>query len=242
MNSVKDILREILISFHLDVTKNIKYDRLTRKILKVCLKKNYNCIDVGCHKGEILNLMLKYSPEGKHYAFEPIPCLYNKLKNRYEQKASVFPYALSDTKGETTFQLVRNALAYSGIKRRKYNVKNPDIEEIIVKKIPLDEIVPSNEIIHFVKIDVEGGEFGVLRGARNLLKQSKPIILFEFGKGASDYYGTSPFDLFNYISNEIGLKIYTLQSYIKREKPINDLEFANYFNSNIEYYFIAASY
>src|SRR5690554_7788214 len=71
--AVKDILREILINLRLDLTKNLEYDRLTRAILKKFLKNNHNCIDVGCHKGEILDLMLTYSPQGKHYAFEPIP-------------------------------------------------------------------------------------------------------------------------------------------------------------------------
>jgi hypothetical protein len=79
MNFVKESLREILISLHLDLTKNLKYDRLTRKILKNQLEVNFNCIDVGCHKGEILDLMLKYAPEGEHYAFEPIPYLYQEL-------------------------------------------------------------------------------------------------------------------------------------------------------------------
>jgi FkbM family methyltransferase len=234
---MKDTLREIFISLHLDLTKNLKYDRLTRIILKKYVKRNDNCIDVGCHKGEILDLILKYAPEGKHYAFEPIPYLFNELKNKY--KAEIFPYALSDSSGESTFQLVKNAPAYSGIKKRRYDITNPKIEEIKVELKTLDKIIPPNEKIHFIKIDVEGGELGVLKGAKNLLKMNKPIVIFEFGKGASDYYGTSPFDVYNFISNEIGLKIYTLQSFIKDKQPLNEVEFERCFNTNEEYYFIA---
>ena len=80
MSIIKDTLREVLIFLHLDLTKNLKYDRLTKKILKKYLKKEYNCIDIGCHKGEILELMMHFSPEGKHYAFEPIPYLCKELK------------------------------------------------------------------------------------------------------------------------------------------------------------------
>ena len=240
MSIIKDILREIFISLHLDLTKNLKYDRLTRKIAKKHLKKTDNCIDVGCHKGEILNLILKYSPEGKHYAFEPIPYLFKDLKDKFENKAIVFPYALSDSSGETTFQLVKNAPAYSGIKRRRYDIANPDIEEIKVELKTLDEVIPSNEKVHFIKIDVEGNEFGVIKGAKNLLKNNPPIILFECGKGASEYYGTTPIDLYNFISNEIGLNIYTLTNYLKHKKTLSRDEFVNYFHSNEEYYFIAA--
>jgi FkbM family methyltransferase len=199
--TIKNIIKQILITFNLDLTKNLKYDRLTGLILKKQLKKNSNCIDIGCHKGEILNLMLKYSPEGNHYAFEPIPYLFEELKNKYNKKDNIFPYALSDKSGETTFQYVKNAPAYSGIKRRRYDISNPEIEEIKVELKTLDEIIPSNEKIHLIKIDVEGGEFGVLKGAKNLLKSNKPIVIFECGMGASDFYGTKPKDIFNYISN-----------------------------------------
>ena len=241
MGILKNILREILIVFHLDLTKNLKYDRLTRKILKKTLKNSHNCIDIGCHKGEILDLMLKYSPNGQHSAFEPIPYLYNKLTLKYGNKTRIFPYALSSSNGETTFQLVKNAPAYSGIKKRKYDVLHPEIEEINVQMKTLDDVLPTNEKIRFVKIDVEGGEFDVLKGGINLLKANKPIVLFEFGKGASEYYGTTPNDLYDFISNEIGLKIYTLDAYLKNKKPMNINEFSHCFESNTEYYFIAAN-
>lgn len=237
---LKNTIRRLLLTFHMDLTKNLKYDRLTRIILKQYLKKDYNCVDVGCHKGEILDLMFKYAPNGRHYAFEPIPYLYSDLQNKYQEKANIYPFALSDTDGETRFQLVKNAPAYSGIRRRRYDIKNPEIEEISVVQKKLDEIIPADEKIQFIKIDVEGGEFDVLRGARNLLKVNKPIVLFECGKGASDYYGTTPAELYSFFVNETELKIFTLQSFIGQKKPLSTGEFENLFDTNKEYYFVAA--
>ena len=196
MDTLKNIIKELLILLRLDVTKNLKYDRLTRIILKSYLKRGFNCVDVGCHKGEILNYMLKYSPDGKHYGFEPIPYLFKELKTKYENQASIYPYALSDTSGETTFHLVKNAPAYSGIKKRQYNVAMPQIEEIIVELKTLDDIVGPDVEIHLIKIDVEGAEFGVLKGATNILKNYTPLIIFECGIGASEFYGTTPSDLY----------------------------------------------
>lgn len=239
--AVKDILREILINLRLDLTKNLEYDRLTRVILKRFIKQNHNCIDVGCHKGEILDLILKYSPEGKHYAFEPIPYLFEHLKIKYAHQTTLYPYALSDKSGSTTFNLVKNAPAYSGIQKRKYAIKNPEIEEINVELKTLDELIPADEKIHFIKIDVEGGEFGVLNGAKSLLERNKPIILFECGKGASDYYGTEPEDIHHFLTNEIGLEVYTLKSFIKNKSSLNVDEFVNHFNLNDEYYFVASA-
>jgi len=103
----------------------------------------------------------------------------------------------------------------------------------------LDEIIPSDIQIDFIKIDVEGGEFGVLKGGKALLTKNKPIIIFECGLGASEFYGTKPDDLFNYITKEIGLHISLLKSFIKNSKPLTLKEFEYFYNTNKEYYFIA---
>ena len=230
--ALKDSIRELLIDLHLDLTKNLEYDRLTRVILKKSLAVNHNCIDIGCHKGEILDLMLTYAPKGKHFGFEPIPYLFENLKTKYKDLATIYPYALSNESGTTEFNLVKNAPAYSGIKERKYDIKNPEIEKIQVTLKSLDEIIPQDQKVHFIKIDVEGGEFGVLKGGLQLLKKNLPIVLFECGKGGSDYYGTQPNELYDFLSKEVGLNIYTLKSYIKKEKALSSAQFVNYFESN----------
>jgi FkbM family methyltransferase len=241
MKTIKYMLREILIYLHLDLTKNLKYDRLTKTIMRRYLKENDNCIDAGCHKGDVLHLMLKLSPGGKHYAFEPVPYLFRALLRKYHRRAQIFPYALSDTNGETVFQLVKNAPAYSGIRKRRYDIENPVIEEITVAMKTLDSVLSADESIQFMKIDVEGGEFGVLRGARNLLIQHKPLVLFECGKGASDYYGTKAAELFTFMTTEVGLEMYTLEAYIRGQAPMNATTFERYFETNEEYYFVAAN-
>ncbi len=238
--SLKSTLRETLIRLNIDLTKNLKYDRLTRKILQAYLKPDYNCVDVGCHKGEIMDLCLTYAPKGKHIGFEPIPYLYQGLCERFESKAKILPYALAEANGTSSFQWVKNAPAYSGLKRRRYDIENPEIEEIQVELRTLNEVV-GPERIDFLKIDVEGGELGVLKGGLEKLKQDKPLILFEFGKGASDFYKTRPEDIFNLLCHEIGLRIYNLKSYANGggiSLEIN--EFKSCFDEGTEYYFVAA--
>jgi len=175
-----------------------------------------------------------------HYGFEPLPYLYNELKNKYKDKATILPFALSDKSGYSTFQYVKNAPAYSGLKIRKYDIENPEIEEIEVEIKTLDEIIPSNIKVDFIKIDVEGAELGVLQGGKQLLKKYKPIIVFEFGLGASDYYETTPNDIFNFLTSDIGLQIFLLKSYLNSGNPLTLQEFIAYFQTNKEYYFIAS--
>ena len=235
----KDIIRQALNFMHLDLTKNLEYDRLTKSIMKRTIERNSNCIDVGCHKGEIMDGILRLAPEGSHYGFEPIPSLYQRLKNKYVSRATIYPYALSDKSGSSSFQYVKNAPAYSGLQKRQYEVENPDIEEINVELRPLDEVIPEDTKIDFVKIDVEGGEFAVLKGGQKLLSKNKPTIIFECGMGASDYYGTKPCALFDFLTEEIGLKISLLKSFLKNGESLNREDFEGYFKDNKEYYFVA---
>lgn len=234
---LKELIREFLITFHIDLTQNLKYDRLTNQIMKMVIDENSNCIDIGCHKGEMLQKMVQLAPNGVHYAFEPIPMMYKKLKSQFTQHVTIFPYALSDESGLSTFQFVKNAPAYSGLKIRKYEIEEPNIEEIEVEVKQLDEIIPSNTPIHFIKIDVEGAEFSVLKGAKELLLRDAPIVVFECGLGASDFYNTDPKDLYQFVK-DVNLQIFTLHSFVKKESPLSHDQFLNMYNNNSEYYFI----
>lgn len=235
----KNIARKTLNFLHLDITKNLEYDRLTKVIIKKNLEQSSNCIDVGCHKGEIMDFFLTYSPKGQHFGFEPIPFYYNKLKKKYKEKVNIYPFALSDKNGSANFQFVKNAPAYSGLKRRKYDIENPDIETIQVELKKLDDIIPDNVNIDFIKIDVEGAELQVLKGAETLLSKNKPIILFEFGLGASDFYGTTAQDMFSILTKHNNRCIYTLKGFLSKSAPLDISTFEQLYKSNAEYYFLA---
>jgi FkbM family methyltransferase len=235
---IKDTIRKSLNALHLDLTRNLKYDRLTKDVIAKALNKNSNAVDVGCHKGEILDLILKHAPSGKHFAFEPIPDFYDALKIKYAGRAEVFSFALSDSKGQTTFNYIKNAPAYSGLKKRAYAVETPDLVELNVQVETLDQIIPAGTKIDFIKIDVEGGEFGVLKGAKNLLRQSKPLLIFECGLGASEFYGTKPDELFDYLDG-LNYQIFSLQNWLDKKQSFSKSQFVDCFENNKEYYFVA---
>ena len=236
---VKTSIRNLLNLFHLDLTRNLKYDRLTKSIIAKTVRPDTTCVDIGAHKGEILDLFLKYAPLGKHYAFEPIPVLYENLVKKYSHVAAIYPYALSDRGGESSFQFVRNAPAYSGILKRKYDIKKPDILEIKVQLKTLDSLISGKTKVGLIKIDVEGGEFPVLKGAKNLLFRDKPYIIFESGIGGSEFYGTVPEELYDFMTLEIGLEISLLSSWLNHQKPFSQSQFCECFHTNSEYYFLA---
>jgi FkbM family methyltransferase len=233
---IKSWARQFFIQSSIDLTPNIKNDRLTYQILKNELKNGDNCIDIGAHKGEILDLFLKFAPKGKHIAIEPIPHLYQHLVQKYAQKSTIYPYAISDQPGHATFNHVVNAEAYSGLRERDYRV-NPLIDLIPVYVKTLDELVFGK--VDMIKIDVEGAELNVLKGANRILSQWHPTLIFEFGKGASEYYDATPQDLSQLLIEIQGYNIFELDSFINGRSPLTKEEFEQCYNLNTSYYFIA---
>jgi FkbM family methyltransferase len=238
--ALKQRVKDLLIRLNLPVTRNLKYDIFTLKIMQKVLKPSSNSIDIGCHKGEILDVILTYAPDGKHYAFEPLPHLFDFLREKYKgMNISVFPLALFDKKGETTFNYVVSDPAYSGIRKRQYNSPDVRIDEMKVDTDLLDNIIPAGQSIDFIKIDVEGAEFGVMKGGSSTIKRCQPVIIFEFGLGAADYYGTKPEDLFHLVNDDFGMCLSTLKSFLTNGHCLDKKEFCRMYTTGKEYYFVA---
>lgn len=216
------------------------YDQHTLLIMKIVLSESSSCIDVGAHVGEVLLEMISAAPKGVHYAFEPIPYLFEGLRSNQDFRAvEISDFALSDESGDQTFYWVKNDPAYSGLKQRRYDRPDPEVVEITVKKARLDDVIPKSQGIDFIKIDVEGGELPVLRGAKRIITESKPYIVFESGKGASDRYGTDGGALFDYLVTECGLELNTLDGFLTGSPALGRESLIQIFDKTDRYYFIA---
>lgn len=232
---IKKIIKKIPIAF----TQNQQYDKQTTLVIKKVCQENSNCIDVGCHKGEVLDIMRKYAPKGHHFGFEPIPELYQALQSKYSKsEAQIFDIALSNEKGIKTFNFVVSNPAYSGLIKRQYDKPHEQDTSIEVRVDLLDHIIPKDTPIALMKIDVEGGEMGVLQGGQQTILRAKPIIIFEHGMGASDYYGTKPEQLYDFLQS-CGYKVATMKRWLKGETSFSKEEFKHQFYDKLNYYFIA---
>ena len=232
---IKKIIKKIPIAF----TQNQQYDKQTTLVIKKVCQENSNCVDVGCHKGEVLDIMRKYAPKGNHFGFEPIPELYQALQSKYpKSEAQIFDIALSNEKGIKTFNFVVSNPAYSGLIKRQYDKPHEQDTSIEVRVDLLDHIIPEDTPIALMKIDVEGGEMGVLEGGQQTILRAKPIIIFEHGMGASDYYGTKPEQLYDFLQS-CGYKVATMKRWLKGETSFSKEEFKHQFYDKLNYYFIA---
>jgi FkbM family methyltransferase len=218
--------------------KNFLYDQQAARVMKRTLSRDANCVDVGANVGSFLKQIIRLAPDGHHLAFEPIPSLAEKLAKRFPG-VEVHGCALSDSEGETTFHFVRNCPGYSGMRRRDYEFGEPEIEEIKVPMRTLDGILAPGRRIDMIKIDVEGAEFQVMRGAMRTIKESRPLLLFEHGLGGADHYGTTPEQVHDLLCGECGMSIYLMAEWLAQRGPIGRKRFGDLFRSGKEYFYMA---
>jgi FkbM family methyltransferase len=236
---MKKLIKKIFQYIPIDITKNQKYDTQTKKVIARVCRNNSNCIDVGCHSGEILDLMIRYAPNGRHYGFEPIPVLYKQLQVKYaDTLCTISNIALSNTDGSTTFNYVTSNPAYSGIKKRSYDRPNEEDTSIEVQCRQLDHVLLPEYKVDLIKIDVEGAEMLVLEGARNTIARNKPVIIFEHGLGAADVYGTTPQQVYAFFSG-LGFRLATLELWLKDGRSFSEEQFADQYFGRKNHYFIA---
>ncbi len=233
----KRVIKLLPIAF----TKNQQYDRQTRAVIKMVCKPLSNCIDVGTHKGEILDIFLKNSPKGFHFGFEPIPAMFDSLKQKYLNYKNIFlfDYALSSSEGTAEFNYVTSNPSYSGLIKRKYDRPNETDTKITVKTNCLDNIIiPQLIKIDLIKIDVEGAEMKVLEGAVQTIEKYSPVIIFEFGIGGSDIYGETPEKLKAFFEN-LNYRVSLMEDYLDGKPPLTLDGLKKQFYNKLNYYFIA---
>ncbi|MFZ1677561.1 MAG: FkbM family methyltransferase [Saprospiraceae bacterium] len=240
INFFKRPLKRIVKVWPWPVTDNERYDRQTEAVLKKICKPDMVCIDIGCYKGEILSLMQRFSPKAHHIAFEPIPNQYNYLKQKFGNKATIYPFALGDENTETTFNHVVSNPTYSGLKKRAYKGEE-NIIEIKVQVRQLDNVISGEIPIGVIKIDVEGGEYDVLRGGMKTLKKWRPYLIFEHGIGGADKYGVSPGDVYRFLVKELGYTICLMEDFLHegKVKGFTLSEFEDQFWKGKNCYFLA---
>jgi FkbM family methyltransferase len=215
-----------------------RYDIETAEVLSRVLSRDSVCVDLGAHNGEILKLMVQFAPSGTHHAVEALPHYAERLIKQFTNVV-VHSCAAADKTGEATFNYVMDHPAYSGLQQRAYPRNDCEIRVITVPVQRLDDLVPGNLVARVIKADIEGGEYHAFCGARQLIKRSNPVIIFEFGKGGAGYYGISPQMMHSLLHDEFGLNISTMRRWLQGQPPLTFDEFANSFENNIDVYFMA---
>lgn len=145
------------------------------------LKEGNTVLDVGSNCGFYALLTSHLvGKRGMVYAFEPTPHIFDMLKKNTDGFINIYaePVAVADADGTAEFSLnrvfpVANSLVIED--------EALDQKKILVKTVSLDNYCQGFDP-DFIKLDVEGAEALVVKGASRLLSRTNPFISLEILK------------------------------------------------------------
>jgi FkbM family methyltransferase len=202
-------LREARSAFDGGLRRELRDDHAMRVVLAAVLHGDSNAIDVGANEGGVLEPIVHIAPSGRHIAYEPIPELCKRLVDRFPS-VDVRQAALYDSPGTVSFTHNLDRPTVSGLRQRgDVDASSDALRHFSVRTERLDDVLERDYVPTLIKIDVEGAELGVLRGAVETLHRHRPHVLFEHGIGGADLYDARPTELFDLL-DESGLRIFDL--------------------------------
>jgi FkbM family methyltransferase len=167
------------------------FERDEVRFMRRWVKSGNIALDVGANVGYLTAILAgAVGPKGKVYAFEPNPVVFSQLRvlaDASQGAIEAFRYAVTDEVGNepavTRFYVSPDHPMWSSTMAECAESSSGEIE---VPAISLSEFCGQNELarVDFIKIDVEGGEAGVLRGMhRFLVNGGRPAIMCEVASG-----------------------------------------------------------
>lgn len=193
-------------------------------LLKRFLKPKETFLDIGANIG-IFSLLAAHfaGKEGCVIAFEPTSSTYQRLQENIElnslQNIQAFRMALSDTNGQAELQVASEGYdAWNSLAKPSSGTV---IASETVETLTLDSFLSKANIrdIALIKIDVEGWEIPVLKGAQNLLNApNAPTLMVEFTEQNAQNAGFSCKELYQLLV-EYGYELFTYDAAKNRLVP-----------------------
>lgn len=184
------------------------FEQLVIGLYKAFLRPQSSAVDGGANTGWHTFQMAECVPEGRVFAFEPLPALAQILssrKGRFGEKVILGQKAVSNFEGKAQFNYFNGAnpkypndpywnAGLSGLRSSGELLKTPhEVIEVDVTQLDsyLEPYAPDS--LDFIKLDIEGGEYHALLGAQKMVSQHRPVIAFEDGgPGVGRVYGYDP--------------------------------------------------
>ena len=176
---------------HVDLYLNgIREPRATRYLQSI-LKPYMRVIDVGANIGYYA--LMEARKVDEVVAFEPVPANFETLEmnadlNNYSN-IHLLNKAVGDREGTIGFTLSKA----SNWHRVSTSEGDIDVSMITLDSVMLDEI-------DFLRMDVEGYELNVLKGAEGILKDSKPGMFIEVHNQILNDYGYTAKEFYEFLA------------------------------------------
>jgi FkbM family methyltransferase len=193
-----------------------RFEEAEWRFVKRFLEKGMTVLDIGAHHGFYTILAAKeVGAEGRVIAFEPSARerwrLLTNLKFNHCSKVKIEPFAVSNQDGEAPFfvvdgrQTVFNSLRPPAI--------SAPTRTVVVKTVTLDNYLETEHIqrIDLVKIDAEGAELNIFRGAmKSFSVKFRPLIMVEASDLRTSQWGYRASDIREVLSR-LGYRWFTIE-------------------------------
>lgn len=194
---------------------DIKWERILEfayTVMLTGLSSPPGVIDIGGHAGRHAKVIASTLNPSHLIIFEPLPAQSAALQQEFLLHANVkiVACALGNRRGSTKFVVNRKSPEESGLQPRTAynNSETSDLQEITVRVETLDEFrIPFR--VDFIKIDTEGGEIDILKGAAELLRRDQPVVSVEYGPSGFGAYGYQAETLYD-LADSCGYDLYDL--------------------------------
>lgn len=194
------------------------FEHSTIQALQCFSRGGGTAIDVGANLGLISLAVLAATRDLVVHAYEPSPNTLGFLQrtraeSSYYERWCIHGVGCSDQVGQAEFCLAAPAEgAFDGLRATG---RVAIVNRVLVPIVRLDDEWRTwgSPEIDWIKIDVEGGESSVLRGARQIIQNSRPAIVTEWNLRNLEAYQTDPRWLFQF-ARELGYVVFDPDSLV----------------------------
>lgn len=196
-------------------------------VLGNLLKPDMVFVDIGANQGEFTLYAGRRITSGRVLAFEPMPRMFAQLQENIQlnrlTSVVVHNSALSSHAGSMTIHAAADAVN-EGL-GTLYPVGTDFQPAGTVQLEVFDEVFRGHKLdrLDIIKLDVEGSELAVLRGAQRSLVRFQPVIMFELNRPAFAAAGYTPEALIDYLRS-LGYHRFSLIEKHRRVVPLEDLK------------------
>lgn len=147
--------------------------------IKRIVKPGSTVVEVGANIGYYaLMESLLAGKTGRIYALEPSPSNFNTLKKNIKLNSianiTLFQLAIGDKKGIVKMNISPHSNLNSLVAQKNRRI----LKTINVNVTTLDIFLKNKKYPDFIRMDVEGYEYNIIKGMKNTLKSKKPLKLF----------------------------------------------------------------
>lgn len=194
-----------------------------------CIRNGDTIIEVGANRGEFTSLFSHWTGRtGAVIAFEPVPPTFERLQQRVAREKRfdnivLVNTAVGDSSEPITVYMPDEDDGHASLQKHTTGSWQ-DAQRVVAFEAPmqrLDDYLAGAKLerFDFLKVDVEGAELLVLRGATEALRKYRPLIHLEVCSAWTDGFDYKPAEIVSFLRG-LGYSAFYLIDHFDRSTTV----------------------